>query len=307
MLKRMEMNFKQMPQVLKQTAKAMALAGVLGLSACGGSPGAGPVERFESTQVFGVPGVWDHQTGIIWAAALAQEGGPQGELPYAAELLSIADGPADIWKVHFPWIEGRDLIAAETPTSTAPSKWAVHVGDDENGTLLAGSQDPSTWYVLSRTVTPQSGPFSADLTKGLVSGAGLMWQLCTGLTTYVQAGEGEASCGGSATSQKAYSSIQGHVDAVNLAAYGGYSDWRLPTKQELQTLLQLESQSNLLPLAFAPDGVTSLENLPYWTSSTGGGLPWVVDFSPNGAGGVSRDSEFEGVSVAYVRLVRNLP
>ena len=72
-----------------------------------------------------------------------------------------------------------------------------------------------------------------------------------------------------------------YAAAVNAAGLCGFSDWRLPTRGELLSIVDYgASAAPLLDAAFLPDGVADV----YWTASrdTFRG-PWSVDFTDGGS------------------------
>lgn len=81
-------------------------------------------------------------------------------------------------------------------------------------------------------------------------------------------------CSGSGCDTQAY------IAAVNSAALCGYSNWRLPTRSELQILLTLEGQGTGSPVA-VPAYFPSMRADGYWTGSNFAANPeaaWVVQF-----------------------------
>ncbi len=87
-----------------------------------------------------------------------------------------------------------------------------------------------------------------------------------------------------------------YVAAVNSAGLCGFSDWRLPTRSELLSLVDYGAPAApLIDAGFFPDGVADA----YWTSSRDGLRgPWTVDF----ADGSSRSQvRFDARPVRLVR------
>lgn len=133
-----------------------------------------------------------------------------------------------------------------------------------------------------------------------------MWSLCTVGRNFVPAaGANPAQCSGT----ESLLTKSGAEAAARASRLGGFSDWRLPTKQELQLLLALDSRTgSLLSVPIATLDVSGISiPLQYWTSSiyaaTTPSSSWIVDFSVNNdLGGVEL---VPANSMALVRLVRN--
>jgi hypothetical protein len=128
----------------------------------------------------------------------------------------------------------------------------------------------------------------------------LMWKLCS---------EGAQWTGSSCTGTPDRVTGTAALATSSWGSYAGYnSGWRLPTKKELQGLLQLSknlsSREPLLPEKFRGDAVGS-DLAQYWSSTRGSGASraWQVDFSvlPD-PGGVERALLTD---TAYIRLVRS--
>jgi len=277
------------------------------LVACGGSGGgfAEPVPRIETTTVGGVAGVRDNVSGHIWAA---QPGVVPGSIqPQAHELLGLIDLGADAISAYFGAALGQSLQAAE---SVPDSLWVVDFGRDTAGRLSNEVTNPNPsepylqWHLLSRAATSTPGLVLVD-NGTVIQGTSLVWSLCTQPTTYQ-----DGSCVGTPLP---YTLAQAQALAAQ-SKLGSSAGWRLPTKQELQALLRLEStgsaqQPSLLPEPFANrDVLTGAKPLQYWTSSSHKRTaqleePWTVDFSAvEDPGGVEPINQ-EGF--ALVRLVRN--
>jgi hypothetical protein len=124
-------------------------------------------------------------------------------------------------------------------------------------------------------------------------------------STYVAAeGSTPARCSGSATAL----SLAGAQAAAQNFELIKIKRWRLPTKQELQGLLNLGNAGNsLFPLEFARLDVLDVNRpLQYWTSSSADpvGLTWMVDFTTQGdPGGIEA---IPSNSQALVRMVLDL-
>lgn len=314
----------QTPTRASRTMLTIALSAML--VACGG--GGGPAEvnpppRFESIMVGSTAGVRDNQTGIVWAAQLGSDGLPSGyDEPTAAELLQLTDVGAATLRPYFGFVldnvatsqqnEAKLIKAKGDVVGASGLAWAVDFGvRREPGGLSSEATaeapdvpDYENWYILSRRSAASEvvhGPASLEGTVTAVDG--LSWKFCS---------EGRSKnglvCDGSATKVSA-ANAQQFADAANRARFAGHTDWRVPTPQELRSLLRLEKDvsgagSTLLPVAFAGDALGEGEIPQYWTSgrASNGTLAWMVDFSgyPD-PGGI----ELAPVAdQAYVRLVR---
>lgn len=306
-----------MPSV-RSSRSLLAIALGAMLAACGGGGGGGgedPPPRFESTTVGSAQAVRDNQTGIVWAAGLGAEGLPSSASePTAAELWQLAEMGAAALRPSFAFVLDAPsplIKVAEQVNATPGRVWAVDFGVgyepgglSDQATPLAddASPDVSTWYVLSRTATtPPAVVYPLPGTNGTVAAGGLMWKICTEGTIW---NRDKASCDGSPTVVRA-NGAQALANAVNAAGFAELKDWRVPSKEELRSLLQLESQAGngtLLPSPFVGDrlGVVPV----YWSTgrSADGTRAWLVDFTGGeDPGGIELAPVDE---FAHVRLVR---
>ena len=298
---------------------AIGAAVLVFLTACGGGGGGGgepaATVRFEPTTVGAASGIRDNSTGIVWAAQLSANANSPGLLPSANELMTLADAGAAVISTNFSFLVGKEVPTNETLRNLGVEPWVVSFTNDMRGGLrndvpLAGA---AHWRVLQRptptppTLTAPDG-FQYDR-DGLVTQAGvLMWRLCTEGTQFVAS---TLSCTGVPSSLSLT-----QAKALPSSGFGGYSGWRLPTKQELQSLLKLSNPTGtLLAAPFKSAEQATLTNagvLAYWTSTAASSDPasdvWAVDFSLDiDPGGVAL-APVTGVlpPTALVRLVRNL-
>ncbi len=284
------------------------------LAACGGGGGGGgeppPVNRFETTTVGVAAGIRDNSTGIVWAAQLAANASSPGLLPSANELLTLADAGAAATSTYFGFLAGKEVPTNETVRNLGVEPWLVSFTSDMRGGLRNDLPLPAAahWRVLQRpTVSTEPAGFEYAGNGLVTQGGVLMWRLCSEGTS---PSSSAVVCSGTPSSLSL-------AQAKNLStSFGAYSGWRLPTKQELQTLLRLSNPSGTLlapPFASAESGtLVNAGVLQYWTSTPSSTDPassvWAVDFSlGDDPGGVSL-APVTGVlpPTALVRLVRNL-
>lgn len=288
------------------------------LAACGGGPAEpDPLPRFEPTTVGSTPAVRDNQTGIVWAAKLGSENLPAGSAePTVAELLQLTDAGEAALRPYFGFVlddvatpqlnEAKLIKAKEAVVGVSGLSWTVDFGvRGEPGGLsdeaTGATPDYENWYVLSRRSVPSAVVYPPVSGSGTVSAGGLSWKFCSEGSTWNGTG-----CSGQ-PSRVAAGGAQALAHAANSAKFAGSTDWRVPTLQELRTLLQLEKDvngSNLLPGSFAGDPGAADALPQYWTNgrASTGTQAWLVDFS----GGVDPGGiELAPVGdQAFVRLVR---
>lgn len=109
---------------------------------------------------------------------------------------------------------------------------------------------------------------------------GLMWQ---------QAGSSQF---------KSYQKALGYAQELNQGRFGGFNNWRLPTKEELMSLIEPYEQSNGLYINPIFDDSGSL----YWTSDKASSRrAWVISFYS----GDADERLFDG-DYCYVRCVRSI-
>ena len=99
--------------------------------------------------------------------------------------------------------------------------------------------------------------------------------------------------------QKAYASSVNWQQALDHCKkpYAGYSDWRLPNKNELISIINFEKGTSV-PLSDFPD--MSSENDLYWSSTTSSaGYAWMVGYS-NKSSGILSDTTATTVTTANV-------
>ena len=129
-------------------------------------------------------------------------------------------------------------------------------GTGQDGELLKGVSSPSP-----RFTDNANGTVTDNLT-------GLIW-------TKAANNPGPAAC----VPDAVYATWQGALDFVgclNTNSYLGYSDWRLPNREELASLLDHQNELPMLPAGHPFNNLGASYN--YWTSSTRYGKPSDVWF-----------------------------
>ena len=104
---------------------------------------------------------------------------------------------------------------------------------------------------------------------------------------------------GDATQVNAIDNAQGYVNALNAVAWCGYTDWRLPTRSELMSLVDYGGSNRWQTLD--QTWLYTLYGGLHWTSTNYPTIPskgWIIDFSDGDVSLSTRDQN------AYVRLVR---
>ncbi|WP_293726296.1 DUF1566 domain-containing protein, partial [Thiolapillus sp.] len=147
----------------------------------------------------------------------------------------------------------------------------------------------------SESEIPSTTP-TADFTDhgdGTVThqSTGLMWMKCP-------LGQSGVDC---ATGISHTYTWEGALQAADATTYAGYSDWRLPNKNELSSILERRCSGPAINATVFP-GIPHSYSFHFWSSSPyahGSGNAWLVDF---GDGGNYRAYRYDS---RHVRLVRS--
>jgi len=199
---------------------------------------------------------------------------------------------------------GLTKCSSPTVEIPCPSPGQPFYGQDANYTInpmsytkLDGSGSDSvksSWVMVKDNVT------------------GLIWEMKTnkdGKTdyndphdadnTYTWYDSNPATNGGYAGTPGDGTDTEDFIKALNDARFGGYSDWRLPTINELDSIVNFDTPLLAITSTYFPNTVSSL----YWSSttyaySTDGA--WGVNFYYGGRNQVS----YKDSAAGYVRAVR---
>ena len=163
---------------------------------------------------------------------------------------------------------GQNKCYANSGTMTCPVEGEDFFGQD-------------AWYASLGKCTPQSFKVQtiSDQKVVLDNNTGLMWQQTIPTGSYKWA-DADSYC--------------------NSLSYAGYSDWRLPTPQELLTIVDNSKYSPAIDTTYFPDTPSSY----FWSSSTcvyGTDYASIVDFYDGRVNSTSKTSSKYDV---YVRCVR---
>jgi len=291
----------------KQTSALFRPKGLLGLTllsaaaliGCGGGGGPASIPDFEATTVritansVPVDAVRDNRTGIVWAAFLGTLPPATGiipRLPSAAELLHLADTTSDAdLRANFPFafapLTSKTVFEAQEKSNVQPGAvWVVDLG----GEALKGAMQSwvsldatAQWYVLSPGSSAiASRTYNVDPLTGVAKSTDgrLSWKVCAEGMTWNST---TTSCDGLPTPMNQQQVGAAIATANDGRGFGRINQWRLPTKQELQSLLVLTNQppAPLVLPAFNYDLQGRSWATPFMTSSTStGGLYWSVSF-----------------------------
>jgi hypothetical protein len=170
------------------------------------------------------------------------------------------------WDFHtYPYymlpVRGDTKLPAKVWKTGQTTQWRV--GDD--GSLLKGAAWPSP-----RFTDNGNGTVTDNLT-------GLSW-------TKDANTPGPSTCG--SLSGKNWQEALDYVKCLNKNAYSGFSDWRLPNRKELFSLIDRSQYSPAIPLNNPFTNMVG--GIPYATSTTWAGdttFAWAVDISNYGVTG----------------------
>jgi hypothetical protein len=235
----------------------------------------------------------DNVTGLVWVlstgeydpAAVAPPDGFCGQTgwrsPRVRELLSLVHaGKSDpqepaIDLDYFPLTPAQSFRADETYADPDGRSWIVHFGARGVAAKQAVNDRPLQRWVAASGASPLEDTSSPDYRR---TDAGsqfvvvdtpreLMWLVPKNVPAAVD-----------------WASAVNGVQAVNAAQTGGYDDWRLPNRAELESLVKRSVSSPALdPMVYGTVAQAEGFSQVFWSASPGianqgRDTAWVVDF-----------------------------
>lgn len=253
--------------------------------------------------------VQDNVTGLMWEAKT--NANKAANLNYAAAQAHVATvnganlcGHAD-WRLPTPQelagLVDSSVIWSATSTPTIDQSASGFFENQQKAVYWTASSDASAateaWSVDFRYgfVTPHAktavdagvllvrgssvapsyqAPVSETVTD---STTGLTWRLCVD-------GLSGATCGSGAATAYDWQAALTRVAAMNQAGFAGHKDWRLPNRNELQSIVNYAAHNPAIDTAAFPGFPSAGGNaLSCWTSTLyapdgGAAKAWFVDF-----------------------------
>ena len=219
-------------------------------------------------------------------------------LPTVEELSSLVD----VGRIDPPAINPifNDTVEAYYWSSTtyaydAGSAWSVGFGADDFFNGFVNCNIKSDNYYVRAVRGGQYGSLDNFVINGdgtvTDNNTGLMWQPCN----YGQALSGTECTGTAAT--RTWAAAFAYVQELNTTNYLDYGDWRLPTKNELQSIVNYSLYN---PATTFPNMAEDFSGHFYWSSTTElfRNHAWSVAFGDGSVGNIPKTIGF------YVRAVR---
>ena len=197
----------------------------------------------------------------------------------------------------------QDQAYDENGNEAAGTKWSC-VKDNTTGLVwevkrnvtqaadLHGKEDYFSWY---NTDTTSNGGQSGNVLGDNIG-------QCFGMTQQSQ------------TDTTTFCNTQAFIARVNNEKLCGFADWRLPSKEELASIIHYGASTEpLIDQNFFPNtGAQTIPGSPYWTSDPlavddNYNLAWLISFTSDSQSTYSAGETLYGndsANVGYIRLVR---
>ena len=172
--------------------------------------------------------------------------------------------------VLFAWAAQAGSPVPDTGQTTCYDDAGTEIDCDGTGQDGEFSINPHSYESIS------SG--GDNMVKDNVTG--LIWEVKTidnKGDTYTWYDSDPNTNGGDEGTAGAGTDTEDFINEMNATAYGGYSDWRLPTIEELSTIVDAERSDPAIDTGYFPNTVS----IWYWSSSSSASNPslaWGVNF-----------------------------
>ena len=213
-------------------------------------------------------------------------------VPTRRELLSIVHHGIthpSIDHRYFPDTVADWYWSAETYALAPARAWVVNF---DFGNSYAIRKTDAVQVRLVRSLSPALPAAVTDHGDGTVTDrvTGLMWDKCAW-------GQSNATdCSGGAASAHIWPAALGVAVTANGSSHRGYTDWRLPNRSEMESLVKMDAFHPAIDSTPFPNTLNW-----YWTSTTlalNPALAWRLSFADGYSYGGHKTGEF------HVRLVR---
>ena len=235
------------------------------------------------------------------ANAANHKGFSDWRLPNKNELESIVDLnvlPPTLEAIAFPNTPSAAFFSSTVNYKNLGQAWKVSFGDgsvfvDAHGTaanvrLVRGGGTSGSTDRFNLAMPPS--PYTAA--SGTVNDArtGLVWDACS-------FGKTGNDCTGASFQVSSWQDALLTSTAANSTNYKGFNDWRIPNKNELESLVDLGRLAPVIDTTVFPD----TQSQAYWSSTVNAksaGQAWAVSF---GDGSVSVQAHAMGANLRLVR------